>query len=285
MALERRLGIAATLLLALVSVHGFHASAQEMEAEAQDGGAGLPRLKRNTPPRAEDQPGAENPDADGSLAPDAAESGVSLTLTGGEVIGKQRGRGKASVVAEVENHGGRELKGIRVAAYYNNEDLLPPDDAKWRVHEFVFEPPLRPGAATTLRFADDNAGEYILLEVRHVVHGRGVSFAGRSPALRDALVDQDGELYISTRDLLAIVGGKLSFDGKTGYVTLERGGNELRFKKGRYLAKLNGDDVDLKHLPLEIDNRSYISAEETARLLGLTPAWDAEQELLKLDGL
>lgn len=205
-----------------------------------------------------------------------------LTLIGGSVVGKVRGQGKARVEAEVKNIGGRELKGIRIAAYYDRADRLPAADADWRIHEFVFEPPLRPGATTTLRFSDDNAAEFVLLELRHLVYGRGLSFQGQGLKLRDPLVEQNGELYVSTRDLMDAIGGKLGYDSKTGLVSLDRNGVSLQIRKDHYGAKLNGQSVDLKHLPVEINDRSYVCVEEIAGLLGLNPVWDADHEALDL---
>lgn len=273
-------GVLLTLLLA-------PAFAQELEQEAQSqpGASEFPRLKRNPSQKLKDtadSPAVSGTGAGADSADGASGSEVSLTLSGGSVVGKVRGQGKARVEAEVKNLGGRELKGIRIAAFYDSADRLPAPDADWHVHEFVFEPPLKPAASTTLRFSDENAAEYILLEVRHVVYGRGISYQGRGLKLRDPLVDQDGELYVSTRDLLEAIGGKLGYDSKTGYVSLEREGVSLQIKKDRYGAKLNGESVDLKHLPLEIENRSYVCAEEIARLLGLSPAWDAGTEHLDL---
>lgn len=212
----------------------------------------------------------------------ARAADVGLTLIGGEVTGKARGQGVASVVAEVANFAGRELLGLRLAAYYSAVDVLPGDAADWRVHEFVFEPPLAPGDSTTLRFSDDNAAEYVLLEVRHTQFGRGLSFEGRVAMLEYGLLDDDGVTYVATRDLMNLIGGGISYDSETYEVVLERRGVELRFKERASKVKVDGTAQAIEHKILEVDGRSYLPLKDFAALFGLSLTHDTALNLLVL---
>jgi len=207
---------------------------------------------------------------------------VSLTLAGGEVVGKVKGQGKASVVATVENLGRRYLKGIRIAAAYNTVDENPGAEGQWYVHEFIFEPPLKPGGQSTLRFSDDAAAEYVALELRRVVYAPGVSYEGQLARQQDPLLEEDGATYMSTRDFMSLIGGSLSFDAKSGYVVLEREGLTIKIRKGRETALVNDKSVKLTPAPLEIDSRSYLPVEAAAALFGLSAARNADENLIEL---
>jgi hypothetical protein len=211
-----------------------------------------------------------------------AQEDVSLTLSGGEVVGKVKGQGKASVVATVENNGSRYLKGIRIAAAYNVVDENPGAEGQWYVHEFVFEPPLKPGGQSTLRFSDNSAAEYVALELRRVVYAPGISYKGVVGKQQDPLLEEDGVTYMSTRDFMSLIGGKLNFDSKTGYLELTRDGVSVRVRKGRQTARVGDEDVKLEHPPLEIDSRSYIAVEETAALFGLSSSENKDENLIDL---
>ncbi len=274
------------------------------------------------------------------LAISAAHSAdVEVRLTGGSVTGTVRGQGTAAVQAQVVNRGASALKGVRLGVYYSTLDAPPGPDAAWREHEFVFEPPLPPGEATTLNFTDENAAEYIALSVRFALFADGGQTAaqptpagetnpdaGGAPAPPDAkpadakpadskpadakpapqpepqpppkpkpaqvtpgaaagatvlyrglpvaaaspLVEQDGALYISTRDLMDNTGGSLGYDSATYEVTLERKGRKLAVKTGERRATADGAAIELAHPVLEIDGRSYLPLVECAAYLGLT---------------
>jgi hypothetical protein len=203
---------------------------------------------------------------------------VELTLAGGEVVGKQQGLGTATVAVKVKNNGDRTLEGIRIAVFYSQIDSTPQPGADWRIHEFVFEPPLIPGGTSTLRFKDENAAEYVLLEARRLKFTAGLRYAGKLASLKQPLLTQEGSTFIALRDLVDIVGGGLSAD-KAG-LTVERGGHEL--KLGQTAATLDGAPQTLTRLLLEVNGRAYIALEDAARLLGLTMTRDGALDLIEL---
>jgi hypothetical protein len=211
-----------------------------------------------------------------------AQGDVMVTLTGGDVRGKVKGQGKATVVARVENLSGRELNGVRIAAYYSANDALPGDDATWRVHEFVFEPPLLPGNSTTLKFSDTDAFEYVLLQVRNAQYGRGLSFNGKAVRLAGPLSERDGVLYISTRDLMNTVGGGISYDAKTYMIVLERRGVSVRVQPKLKYALVGETQAPLAHPVIEVDGHSLLPLRDIAALFGLSVTEDSELNLVEL---
>jgi len=211
-----------------------------------------------------------------------AQGDVTVTLTGGDVRGKVKGQGKATVVARVENNGDRELNGVRIAAYYSPTDALPGDDATWRVHEFVFEPPLLPGNSTTLKFSDENAYEYVLLQVRNAQYGRTLSFNGKAARLEQPLSEKDGVLYISTRDLMNTIGGGISYDAKTYMIVLERRGVSVRVQPKLKYVLVGETRAPLAHPVIEVDGHSLLPLAEIAALFGLSVTEDSELNMVEL---
>ncbi|MCC7477260.1 hypothetical protein IT575_02280 [bacterium] len=216
----------------------------------------------------------------GAVRATAAE--VELTLASGEVVGSEPGLGEASVEAKVRNNGGRALKGIRIAVYYSSRDALPPSNAEWLIHEFVFEPPLKPGGQSTLRFKDPNAAEYVALAVRRAIFEPGLSFNGEEAALASPLLLREGRAYVALRDLAGLLEARLSVD-KSGWIVLEREGEAaVRLKIGVDHAQSAGVNTALDWKPIELDGRSYLALSEAARLFGLSLSEDAERALFEL---
>lgn len=212
----------------------------------------------------------------------AAVDGLQVELTGGTVTGPVRGQGKAVVEARVTNTGSRSVNGVRIGVFYAAADLLPGDGADWRVHEFVFEPPLAPGKSTTLRFSDENAAEYILIELQRASYGLGLTYNGLEAGLNQPLMEMDGVVYIATRDLMQLIGGGISYDAQSYMIVLERSGLTLKLKAGQDYALLNGERTPLRHPVLEIESRSLLPLEEVARLLELSCNWSADGSTLEL---
>jgi hypothetical protein len=204
-----------------------------------------------------------------ALAPAASDDKVSIELIGGEVVGPDRGTGTASVVARVENLGEKPLTGMRIAVFYATADVPPPPNAQWYIHEFVFEPPLVPGGTSTLRFKDEKAGEYILIEARRLLYATGLTYNGKSAVLNFPLLDRNGVTYVSTRDLVDLVGGGISYDAATGFVIVERKGRAVKVKTGVDYALVGDTKMPLKNAPIEEDHRSYLPVADIAPLLGL----------------
>jgi hypothetical protein len=209
---------------------------------------------------------------------------VTVELTGGEVSGSVRGQGTASVVARVTNFGAREVHGLRIAVYYSASDVLPsdPESADWRIHEFVFEPPLKPDDSTSLRFSDDNAAEYVLIEVRYVSAGLGLSYNGRDARLKAGLLERDGLTYVATRDLVDLIGGGLSYDGETYEIVIVRQGIELRLKEGSSRVRVDGEAATIEHQVLSEDGTSFLPVADVCPLLGLSVEHDAALNMIKL---
>jgi len=212
----------------------------------------------------------------------AFAAGLEVTLTGGDVTGDVRGQGTASVEALAVNTGSSEVTGVRIAVYYSTQDLEPanPDTADWRIHEFIFEPPLQPGKSTKLMFTDEDAAEYVLIEVRYVASGLSLSYNGTPATLDYPMEFQGGVHYIATRDLVNLVGGSLGYDNSTYEVTLNRAGIELRFKGGS--VKINGHNVGLQNPVIEVDGRTFVPLKEFCRHLdiGVTHSTGTNQIIL-----
>lgn len=209
---------------------------------------------------------------------------VLVELAGGEVTGTVRGQGTASVVATVTNIGAREVDGLRIAVYYSTRDVLPsdPESADWRIHEFIFEPPLKPDDSTSLRFSDDNAAEYVLIEVRYVSAGLGLAYNGRAASLEAGLLDRDGVTYAATRDLVSLIGGGLSYDSSTYEIVILRQGIELRLKEGSNRVKVDGVAATIEHRVIEDNGRSFLPVADVCPLLGVGVEHDASLNLIKL---
>lgn len=213
----------------------------------------------------------------------AGVDGVSVSLTGGEVKGPVQGQGKATVRATVSNDSGRDVQSVVLGAFYSATDEQPGDDAKWRVHAFEFTPPLATGRSATVKFTDDDALEYIKLEVQAAKFGLGVSFKGEAVKLSQPLLDRDGVYYISTRDLMDIIGGSISYDAKTYMLSLTRKGVTVQVKPALKYALVNGEQHALTHQVVEIDGRSLLPLEDIAALYGVSVTVDEDAELVKLE--
>jgi hypothetical protein len=209
---------------------------------------------------------------------------VTVELSGGEVSGTVRGQGTASVVARVTNIGGREVNGLRIAVFYSTTDILPadPESADWRIHEFVFEPPLKPDDSTNLRFTDDNAAEYVLIEVRYVSAGLGLAYNGRAAKLNSGLLDRDGVTYVATRDLVDLIGGGLSYDAETYEIVVVRQGIELRLKEGSSRVRVDGEATTIEHKVIAEDGSSFLPLADICPLLGLGVERDAALNMITL---
>jgi len=209
---------------------------------------------------------------------------VTVELTGGEVTGTVRGQGTASVVARVTNISAREVSGLRIAVYYSASDVLPldPESADWRIHEFVFEPPLKPDDSTNLRFSDDNAAEYVLIEVRYVSAGLGLTYNGRAGRLESGLLQRDDTAYAATRDLVDLIGGGLSYDSETYEIVIVRAGIELRLKEGSSRVRVDGEATTIEHKVIADEGRSYLPLADICPLLGLSIERDSALNLIKL---
>jgi len=206
-------------------------------------------------------------------------SGVEVSLAGGEVVGRTRGLGTASVTAKVSNKTARTLEGIRLAAYYSPADVLPAADADWRIHEFVFEPPLAPGASSTLQFSDDNAAQYILLDARAAKFRAALRYDDVTTDLQFPVLKRADVTYVSLRDLVEVVGGQIGSSG--GYIQIDRGGTLIRLKPQSAQAQVGGASKPLSNPLLDDSGRSYIALRDAASLLGLEAA-DLGDDLYEL---
>lgn len=214
----------------------------------------------------------------------AAVDGISVSLAGGEVVGPVKGQGKASVRATIVNESGRALSSIVLGVFYNSINELPGGDAAWIKHAFEFDPPLGTGKSVTVKFTDNNALEYIMLDVQSAQLGWGISYNGRLASPAPMLELRDDVWYISTRDLMELVGGGLSYDPKTYMVGLERAGVLVQVKPKLGYALVGGAQQRLEHPVVEIDGRSLVPLVEIALLLGLSASVDEAQQLLLLEG-
>jgi hypothetical protein len=213
----------------------------------------------------------------------AGVDGVSVSLAGGEVKGLVQGQGKATVRATVSNSSGRDIQSVVLAAFYSAVDEQPGDDAKWRVHAFEFTPPLATGKSATVKFTDDNALEYIKLDVQAAKFGLGLSYKGEVIKLTQPLMDKGGIHYIATRDLMDAIGGSISYDSKTYMLSLVRKGVTVQVKPALDYALVNGAKVPLQHQVLELDGRSQLPLEDIVALYGLSVSVDNDAGLVMLE--
>ncbi|MDQ3022999.1 MAG: hypothetical protein M3R04_01245, partial [bacterium] len=145
-----------------------------------------------------------------SAAPAAADvPGISVTLESGEVVGQTRGLGTATLTARVANGTARTLDGIRLVAWYSPVDVFPTSGADWRVHEFVFDPPLASGASGTLTFSDDNAAQYVQLLARQVKFRPALRYDDVTKDLKHPLLTRAGATHVALRDLADVIGSTL----------------------------------------------------------------------------
>jgi len=211
-----------------------------------------------------------------------AVDGIDIVLTSGTVTGSERGQGKAVAEACVTNNTSRALYGVRIGVYYALVDALPAADADYRVHEFIFEPPLAPGKSSILHFSDENAGEYVLLDVQRANFNLGLTYNGLPAQLAQPLMARGGADYIATRELMNLIGGSISYDSKLYMIVLERRGIVLRLKPNLDYALLGETRVPLAHPVIESGGRSMVPLQDIAQLLGLSVMRNAEQNAIEL---
>jgi hypothetical protein len=209
----------------------------------------------------------------------AEVAGVTVTLESGEVVGQVRGLGTATLTARVTNETARTLEGIRLAAWYSPVDVFPDTSADWLIHEFVFDPPLGPGASTSLSFSDEGAAQYVLLQARAVKYRAALHYAGKIHDLRLPLLRRDGLASIAIRDLADVTGAKLT--SSAGLVTLVVGGDQLQLRPGSKEASKNNAARLLLSPLFEDKGRTYITLQDAAALLGLE-LLDLGEELYEL---
>jgi hypothetical protein len=206
-------------------------------------------------------------------------SGVEVTLASGEVVGKTRGLGTATVTAKVTNNTTRTLEGIRLAAFYSPVDVLPGADAQWLIHEFIFEPALAPGASSTLEFSDEGAAQYVLLDARAAKFRAALRYDGQDADLQFPVLKHDGIAYIALRDFAEVLGARLSSSG--GLINIDHAGTTIRLKPLTAQAQVDGKPQPLSQPLLEDNGRTYIALRDAAELLGLT-ATDLGDDLYEL---
>ena len=208
---------------------------------------------------------------------------VSIELVSGEVVGRVKGQGRATVTARVVNDGTRPLSGVRVEAYYSTVDIHPPASATWRPHEFVFDPPLQPGESVSLTFTDENAAEFVLLSITAAVFHTGLSYNGIVVDGGYAVHVRDGVPYIATRDLVGVVGGGASYESGTSTIILRRDLHEVRLWEGTRKAVTLGGRVDLEHPVIPLEGRSFVPLPDVAPLLGLDCTFDETLNVVMLN--
>lgn len=193
--------------------------------------------------------------------------GVTVTLVSGDVVGQTRGLGTATVTARVTNETARTLEGIRLVSWYSAVDVLPAADADWRIHEFVFDPPLMPGASGTLTFTDENAAQYVKLEARQVKYRAALRYGDAITDLKLPLLRRSGVVYVALRDLVDITGGTLRSSGE--FISVNAAGKKLQLRPGSAEAQVDSSARSMSNAVIEDNDRSYIALRDAASLLEL----------------
>jgi hypothetical protein len=217
-----------------------------------------------------------------------AKGDVAIELVQGKVTGSMRGQGKAAVTARLTNNAPRRLTGVRIAAYYDTGDYLPADEAAWKLHEFVLEPPLERGASVELEFTDEAAAEYIFLRVDYARLGLAIGVDSGAAITADAELLVDGpNRFISVRDLARAIGAKLEL-GADKRISLARDAEKPRpalwviFTPGTVDISIMGKYAKLATASRMADGRLFVPLQETVSLLGYSANYDAAANLLSL---
>lgn len=206
-------------------------------------------------------------------------SGVEVLLTGGSLKS-----GRANVEAQITNKAQRQLLGLRIAAYYDPLDALPAPDAQWRLHEFVLEPGLAPGASAMLSFTDNNAAQYVLLRCVLARFSLAISVDGAAElAAQYELLEQDGQRYVAARDLADALGARLrQATDKRVILDLPDLPAALVYLPGSQELQLSGVRQQLSWPVLQLAGRSWLPLEESCLLLGFSAEYDYNANILRL---
>ncbi|MEZ5339724.1 MAG: stalk domain-containing protein [bacterium] len=207
---------------------------------------------------------------------------VRLEFISGDVTGDVRGQGTATVSARITNIGDRNLNGVRIAAYYSPYDTFPDEFADWLLHEFLLEPPLRPGKSVVLQFQDPKAFEYIQLELRRANFDLRIVVNGEQLASEGLVRIEDGAAYMQSRDLVGIIGGELKYDAEADRVELRRGDRVLLYKDGRRSIDVNEERRALSHPVIQIEGRTWVPVESICRELEIECEIDHSLNVLTL---
>lgn len=207
---------------------------------------------------------------------------VQLEFISGDVTGDQRGQGTATVSARITNIGDRNLNGVRIAAFYSPYDTFPDEFAEWKLHEFLLEPPLKPGKSVVLEFQDDKAFEYIQLELRRANFDLRIVVNGKQLDSEGLVRIEDGAAYMQSRDLVGIIGGDLKYDAEADRVELKRGERVLLYKEGRRSIDVNEERRALSHPVITIEGRTWVPIESICRELEIECEIDHSLNVLTL---
>jgi hypothetical protein len=208
---------------------------------------------------------------------------VRLEFVSGDVTGPIKGQGIATLTALVTNISDRNLNGVRIAAYYSPYDSFPEEFAEWKLHEFVFEPPLKPGNSVSLSFQDEKAFEYIQLELRRALFDLRLVVNGKLLSSEGLIRIQDGAAYMQSRELVGIIGGDLHYDAEADRVNFSRGGYTLLYKNGRRSIDVNGERRALEHPVIDLDGHTWVPLEGICRELGISCTVDNTLNVLNLE--
>ena len=214
---------------------------------------------------------------------DTKPAEIVVSLTGGTLTAGESGVGRAEVEATVTNNSPRPLSAIRIGVFYNNHNEGPPPGVAWIPHEFVFEPPLEPGKNSVLRFTDNDAGEFVLIEIQRVLFGSGLTYNGELAVLASPLTERAGVVYIATRDFAAMLGAEVRFDKASDLVSLSRTGQEVRFQVGLSHAFVDGLRMELEQIPYLDGDKSYVPLETFAVFFGMLVDYDRALNLINLN--
>lgn len=208
---------------------------------------------------------------------------VRLEFVSGDVTGPVSGQGIATLTALVTNISDRDLNGVRIAAYYSPYDSFPEEFAEWKLHEFVFEPPLKPGNSVSLSFQDEKAYEYIQLELRRALFDLRLVVNGKLLPSAGLIRIQDGAAYMQSRELVEIIGGDLHYDAEADRVNFSRGGYTLLYKNGRRSIDVNGERRALEFPVIELDGHTWVPLQGICQELGIDCKIDNTLNVLTLE--
>ena len=90
-----------------------------------------------------------------------------------------------------------------------------------------------------------------------------------------APVTVGSEVYLPVRALSAAVGGRTSYDARTGEVTVRRGADTLRLRVGEKRALLNGVPYELGGAPFTVHGRALVRGRDLALAFGSDLSYDA----------
>lgn len=107
-----------------------------------------------------------------------------------------------------------------------------------------------------------------------------VWFNGREGDLEKHGFRKNGQIYLTAVDLFRHIGGTILWGPTQNWIELHRNGVVIRIIPGSATAVVNGVARNLAGPCLRKEDRTYVPVESLCEALGLSTAWNAEEQRL-----